>query len=192
MGITTDNFFENIYNVIFSPNDFFENEEITFSTRLAAGTVAFITVLMKTSAATADGSIHNWSFIFALISSVIGALLIWFLSALFFEFVAKIFNKKEKLKQILFYTAFAPIPTLLFIPLNFIKGLGSVSYVLSTDIQLLIYFWVIILYVRAIKSTYKISFAKSFMFIVLPFVSIFFSLCWSICFFSKLWGIFSI
>ena len=192
MGITAENFFEYIYQVIFSPKKFFENEEITCSTRLAVTNVVFITIMMKTASSIADSSIHNWSFIFSLIFSCIGALILWFLSALFFEFVAKIFNKREKLKELLFYTAFAPIPFLLFIPLNFLKGSGTIGYVLATNAQLLIYFWIIVLYALAIKSVYKLTYARSFMFIILPFIAIFFSLCWSICFFSKIWGIFSI
>ena len=45
MGITVNDFFENIYSVIFSPKAFFEREDITISIRLALVTVIFGYVL---------------------------------------------------------------------------------------------------------------------------------------------------
>ena len=45
MGITVNDFFENIYSVIFSPKAFFEREDITISIRLALVTVIFISLI---------------------------------------------------------------------------------------------------------------------------------------------------
>ncbi len=192
MGITTEQFFENIYNVIFSPKTFFENENMTVSVRLAIGTVIFVSVFTTVMSSVFDGSIINLSFFFKLFSAIIFSLLLWFLTALFFEYVAKIFSKNGNLSKILFYTAFAPIPYIFFAPLSLVKNSGDVGYVFGSISLFILYIWIITLYVYSIKAVYKISFARSFMLIFLPIISVFFSIYWSVCFFSKLGDIFSI
>ena len=116
----------------------------------------------------------------------------WFLTALFFEYIAKIFGNENKFQKMLYYSAFAPIPYIFFAPLNLVKEIGGIGYVIASDIEFLLYFWIIILYVYALSAAYKISFARSFMLIFLPFLSLIFGFYWIICFFIKMRYIFSV
>lgn len=192
MGITTNDFFENIYSVIFSPKAFFEREDLTISIRLAFATVVFISLIYNVTKGIFDSSIVNTSFIFLLVWKIIFAVITWFLTALLFEFIAKIFDKGGNIKKLLFLTAFAPIPYIFFAPLNLLKHAGTFSYTIASLVELFLYFWIIYLYSLALKSTYNISNARAFMLILIPFISAFFALFWSICFFNKLWYIFSV
>ncbi len=192
MGITTDNFFENIYSVIFSPKAFFEREDITISVRLALLTVVFITIIYEVTKSIFDSSILNAAYIFLLLWKIVIAVVLWFLTALFFEYIAKIFDKGGNINKVLFFTAFAPIPYIFFAPLNLLKHAGSFLYSVSSITEFLLYLWIIYLYSLALKSSYNISNARAFMLILIPFISAFFALFWSVCFLSKLWYIFSI
>ena len=192
MGITIENFFENIYQVIFTPKAFFENKERNISIRLALSTIIFIAIFTKTAMAILKSELTNWFFIFSLLGSIIGAILIWFLSALFFEYIAKIFEKDGKMNELLSSFAYAQVPFIFFAPLNIIKNLGDFGYILSTNIEVLLYFWIIILYAFSLKNTYNLTYSRSFMLIFLPFISAGFALYWLICFFNKMWYIFSI
>lgn len=192
MGITTDDFFENIYSVIFSPKEFFEREDITTSTRLALCTIAFVAAISKIAIGIFNGEIKNFFFIFSIIGAVIGTIIIWFLTALFFEYIAKIFDRGGNLEKLLYFTAFVPIPYIFFAPLNLVKQVGSIGYFFSTTLEFLLYFWIIFLYASALRNTYKISLSRSFMLIFLPFIASFFACYWLVGFFQKMWYIFSI
>ena len=192
MGITTDNFFENIYSVIFSPKAFFEREDMTISIRLAIATLVLITVISKLASGILDGSISSAMFIFSIIWSIISTIFLWFITALFFEYLAKIFDKGGNFARILFYTSFAPIPYIFFAPLNLLKNIEGFGYLLAANAEFLLYLWIIFLYVLAIKAVYKITLSRSFMLVFLPFIASFFAFYWIICFFQKVWYIFSI
>lgn len=192
MGITTDDFFENIYSVIFSPKEFFEREDITTSTRLALCTIAFVAAISKIAIGVFNGEIKNFFFIFSIIGAVIGTIIIWFLTALFFEYIAKIFDRGGNLEKLLYFTAFVPIPYIFFAPLNLVKQVGSIGYFFSTTLEFLLYFWIIFLYASALRNTYKITLSRSFMLIFLPFIASFFACYWLVGFFQKMWYIFSI
>lgn len=192
MGITVNDFFENIYSVIFSPKAFFERENINISIRLAITTIIFVAVINKLTLGIFDGSIYNLIFILSLLGSIFSTVIVWFLTALFFEYIAKIFDKGGKLEKILFLTAFAPIPYIFFAPLSLVKQIGEIGYIFSTIIEFLLYFWIIILYVFSLRATYNLTLSRAFMLILLPFFASFFAINWMVCFFSKLWYIFSI
>ena len=192
MGITTDKYFENLYSVIFSPKAFFEREDLTISIRLAVTTVILITVLSKIATSIFDGSITNMWFVPSLIWSIICAIILWFITGLFFEYTAKIFEKDGNLSKLLFYTSFAPVPYIFFAPLNLLKSVGTFGYFLGAYCEFFLYLWIIFLYVLALKTVYKITLARSFMLIFLPFLATFFAFNWMVGFFTKIWYIFSI
>ncbi len=193
MGITVDDFFENIYNVIFSPKDFFENGNIKKSIRVAIATVLLVYAINKISEGILSGKIYDCSYIASFILGLMGSVFLWFITSLFFEYCAKIFMQRDNsLEDILFYTAFAPMPYIFFAPLNFVKQIGNYGYIFVSIIEFLLYLWIIVLYAYAIRAAYKISFARSFMLILLPFISGFFAIYWLVCFFIKLGFIFSL
>ncbi len=192
MGITLDKYFENIYSVIFSPKAFFEREDETCSIRLAVTTIILITAITKITTSIFDGSITNQFFILSLIWTIICGIFFWFITALFFEYTAKIFSKEGNLSKVLYYTSFAPIPYIFFAPLSLIKEIGTFGYFIGTYTQFFLALWIIFLYALAISNSYKISIARSFMLIFLPFLASIFASYWTIGLFSKLWYIFSL
>lgn len=192
MGITTNDFFENIYSVIFSPKAFFEREDMQISTRLAICTVVFVATISKITIGIFNGDIRNFLFIISLLGTVLSTIIIWFLTALFFEYIAKIFDRGGKIEKLLFLTAFVPIPYIFFAPLNLLKQTGDLGYLLSVNIELLLYLWIICLYAFSLKATYNLTLSRAFMLIFLPFISSFFAINWLIGFIQKIWYIFSI
>ena len=192
MGITTNDFFENIYSVIFSPKAFFEREDIQTSSRLAVSTVVFIAIITKLAIGIFNNEIQNLLFILSIFGTIISTLIIWFLTALFFEYIAKIFDKGGRLQKLLFYTAFVPIPYIFFAPLNLLKETGDIGYLLGVNLEFLLYLWIICLYAFALRATYKLTLSRSFMLIFLPFIASFFAITWLIGFVQKMWYIFSI
>lgn len=192
MGITTNDFFENIYSVIFSPKAFFERENIQISTRLAVCTVIFIATISKLAMGILYGEIRNILFIFSIFGTIISTLIIWFLTALFFEYIAKIFDKGGQLEKLLFFTAFVPVPYILFAPLNLLKNSGDIGYILGVNLEFLLYLWIICLYAFSLRATYNLTLSRSFMLIFLPFIASFFAISWIIGFAQKMWYIFSI
>ncbi len=192
MGITTNEFFENIYSVIFSPKAFYENKDIKISIRVALGTILFISILIKLTSSIFDGSIITLTFWSSMFFHIIVTIFLWFFTALFFEYCAKIFYRENNLSKILFYTAFAPVPYIFYAPLNLVKQAGLLGYFLGSIVEFLLYFWIIFLYAYSLRAAYNISLSRSFMLIFLPFVSFFFAIYWAICFFIKMGYIFSI
>lgn len=192
MGITFDDFFENIYSVIFSPKAFFERKDTIISVRLAFGNIIFVSLLFQLTSGILNGTVLKFSFIFTLILNILMTIFLWFLTTLFFEYIAKIFNRNEGLSKLLFYTSFAPIPYIFFAPLNIIKNIGDLGYIIGVTIEILLYFWIIVLYAYVLRTVYKITLSRAFMLISVPFISVFFAINWMVCFFSKMWYIFSI
>ena len=184
MGITTNDFFENIYSVIFSPKAFFEREDMQISSRLAVSTVIFIAVITKLAIGIFNGEIHNLLFLLSVFGTIISTLIIWFLT--------EIFDKSGQLQKLLFYTAFVPIPYIFFAPLNLLKNTGDIGYLLGVNLEFLLYLWIICLYALAPRATYKLTLSRSFMLIFLPFLASFFAIFWLIGFIQKMWYIFSI
>lgn len=192
MGITTDDFFVKIYNVLFSPKEFFENKDQQISLRLAFGTLIAITIITQTCIAISNKEILSLSYALVLAFKLIGTIFFWFISALFFEYVAKIFSNENNLKKVLYFTAFVPLPYIFFAPLNLLKSANNIGYILASNAEFLLYLWIICLYAYALKISYNISIARAFMLLSIPFLGIFFAFNWGIGFISKFCYIFSI
>ncbi len=190
MGITADEFFENVYNVIFSPKSFFDNKEVKVSVRLAVATVVIMSVIGSLTKLVIDESIAFVLSIPMLLFTVFMAVLIWFLTALFFEYIAKIFSVENNFKKVLFFTAFSNIPFVFFAPLNLLKQIGIIGNFLSVFLGILLYLWIMFLYAYSLRAAYGISFSRSFMLIFLPFVASFVALHWLLCFFVRIESIF--
>lgn len=185
MGITQKEYFENIYELIFTPFDFFKREDIVISVRQSAITVAWVSLFSIIGQAIADKSFSLF-FGASLIFQVGFIIIAWLLTGLFFEYIAKIYAKETGVPKILFYTSFAMIPYIFFAPLNVLKQSGEIGFTIGALLQMFIYCWIIFLYALAIKKTYDISIARAFMLIILPFIGTLFAIGWAIGFCVKL------
>ena len=187
MGITHKEYFENIYDILFTPFEFFKRNDLTVSLRQAAGTVLWVSLFTIIGSAIASGEIFNNLFIsFLIICKIFIILVAWTFTGLFLEYIAKIFSRECGLNTVLFYTSFAMVPYIFFAPLDVLKKSGDAGYTIGTIAEMFLYFWIIILYVNAIKKSYNISIARSFMMILLPFIGTFFAISWAIGFFTKM------
>lgn len=190
MGIRAEEFFENVYNVIFSPKSFFENKDVKVSVRLALATVILMSIISSLTKSVIDESIAFIFMLPILIFSVIMAVVVWFLTALFFEYIAKIFSVENNFSKVLFYTAFSNIPFIFFAPLNLLKQIGLIGDFLSIVFGLLLYLWIMFLYAYSLRAAYNISISRSFMLIFLPFIASIVALHWLLCFFVRIESIF--
>lgn len=186
MGITVKDYFENIYNSLFSPFEFFDNDNTVVSIRQALGTVIGVSAFSLLGQGIANKSVFSVAYPFTFVFTILGIILLWFLTGLFLEYLSKIFTQENRLHKILFYTSYAMIPYIFFAPLDILKKSGTTGYSIGVIIGMLLYFWIIFLYVLAIKKSYNISIARAFMILLLPFISTFFALTWAISFFVKM------
>lgn len=192
MGITTDDLFENIYNIIFSPEEFFKKSEIKTSVRLAGFIVFFVAFIAKFTQDVFKGNTDGAFYLFKPVLFGLLALLTWCLTALFFEYVAKIFDRDGKFRNILYFTAFAAVPYIFFPPLDILKSSCDFGFFIGSVLQFIVYARIIYLYAFSIKTAYEITFSKAFMLLFVPFVSLFFFIYWSICIFNKMGYILSL
>ena len=186
MGITAKEYFENIYNALFSPLEFYNDDNMVVSTRQALGTVICVSVISLIGQGIADKSIFGTFYPVLFVFTILGIILLWFLTGLFLEYIAKIFTDESRLNKILFNTSFSMLPYIFFAPLDILKKSGDSGYSIGVICEMLLYFWIIFLDVLAIKKTYNISIARAFMMMSLPFISVFFALTWAISFFVKM------
>lgn len=187
MGITSKEYFENIYEVIFTPLDFFKRKDLTVSIRQAAGTIVWVSLFTILGKEIGSGEIFNNVYIsFLLIFKIILILVAWALTGLFLEYIAKIFSRDCGLNNILFNTSFAMVPYIFFAPLDILKHSGDTGYTIGAIAEMFLYLWIIVLYALAIKKSYDISIARSFMMILLPFIGTFFAISWAIGFITKM------
>lgn len=187
MGITYKEYFENIYEVLFNPLDFFKRDDLTVSIRQAAGTVIWVSLFTIIGGTLSNGTIFNNIFAtFYITGKIILILTAWALTGLFLEYIAKIFSKDCGLNKVLFFTSFAMVPYIFFAPLDVLKKSGDTGYTIGAIAEMFLYLWIIVLYANAIKKSYDISIARSFMMILLPFIGTFFAISWAIGFITKM------
>lgn len=170
---------ENLYKVLFE-NDFSEIKSNT-TMFLAAGTLCLSSLFLFFSKQTIAGNLLSDAKIIAgLFGYLCAIFLFWLISALFFEFVAKIFGKSGKIRTLLVLSSFTFLPYIFMPPLELMKEFSSMGYFFGTRFEILLFLWVIFLYASALKETYDIEKTSSFMFIILPIISLFFAFIWLI------------
>ncbi len=192
MGITSNDFFEYLYSVIFSPKAFFEKKDIQISIRLAIALIISIAAINSLSAGIINRTIYHWTFILSFIWQIIISIFWWFMSALFFEYIAKIFDRNGNLNKLLFLSAFVPVPYIFFTPLNLLKNMFEIGYMIASISEMFIFIWIIWLYALVLKSVYNITNARAIMMIFIPFISTILATYWAVYFINKIWYIFTI
>ena len=184
--------FDNIYKVIVSPDKGFEKIKGEDSLSFALVIIVFLTIFMHILRFEHSGSISNFgACLFTMQFSVIFGIFIWFITGLFFELLAKPFDKSGNLKTYLSLSAYALVPSIFFAPASAIKALGSAGYFLGVIGELSIYVWVVYLSLKAIRIAYNLKFSRVFFLIAVPFVSWIMLIIWMIGFFADMNYIFN-
>ena len=187
------NYFLLIYKVLFETNDVFAEIKQSPSTSKAILTLVWINIfLLSIKYAFTGGVLNIFSYLFMLIFYLTSTLVSWAILGLFFEYIAKIYDKSGKLKTLLYLSSFSALPWIFIAPLELLKDFGDIGYFSGTLLELIIYFWTIFLYCKSLEYTYEIKFSRSIMLIFLPFLATFFAFFWLIGFFTKLGYIFTV
>ena len=186
-------YLDNIYNLIFDVDCAFE--ELKNQPKISQGlfTLIWVNIFLYTLKYIFSGNLLEViGYLFFLICYVFSVVFSWFLLGLFFEYIAKIFDRSGNLKKILFLSSFAVLPWIFLAPLELLKKSGDLGYFFGVLLELIIYFWAIFLYCKAIQYSYDLKLSRCFMLILLPFIATFFAFSWGIGFFTKLGYIFTV
>lgn len=188
--INMKDFFNNFYNVLFSPNEAFvnlKNSGDIFDSVFVVILTAIFMYLQQNNFAYDEVLI-----VFNCLWAIVCALFFWFIFCWFADSVAGIFSHGGKLKTLMRLVAYSGLPWLLFAPLNLLKEVGGLGYFVAVCLQTVIAFYVLYLYIKSVKEVYDLSFLKAFAFFSIPLFGSFFALLWTIGFFSKMIYIFSV
>lgn len=170
---------ENLYKIMFEFN--FDETADNLSLRESFVTLIAAALFLFFSKHTSSTEIGTEFFFLAkMVMSLFGVLFVWFVSALFFDFVAKIFLKKSNLSTLLVLSGYSLLPYLLIAPFELMKKFSDIGYFFGTKLEILLFFWVIIIYAHALAKTYNLEKTSSYMFVFLPLISLFFAFIWLI------------
>lgn len=172
-------YLSNLYKVLFELD--FEGVKETTTILMAIGTLfwtsLFLYVVKSTNCGGFSGDLLYFS---GLIFYVTGIFIVWFFSALFFEFVGKIYNKAGKLRMLLTLSSYSLLPYIFMAPFELMKKFSDTGYFLGTKFELLLFLWVILIYAHALCRTYDLDKTSSYMLVFLPVVTLIFSFIWLI------------
>ena len=104
----------------------------------------------------------------------------WLCSGFFFGYIAQIFCKESKIKELLKLTSYAMLPYIFIAPLEIMKNFSDTGYFFATKFEFLLFFWVIFLYASALAKTYGLKKSSAFSLIFFPIITLFFCVMWLI------------
>lgn len=168
-------YFENLYNILFSPNEAFEKIEETTTMPVAVLTLVWTNAIMFLLKSTpVPGFWGMLLYLFGCVGFLFGSMFTWFVTAIFFEITAKIFSKSGKLRILLKRTSYVCLPVIFFAPFELLKQSSDTGYFFGTKLEILLYFWMIFLYAKSLEKTYDLKFSSSFLLIFLPLIAFIF------------------
>jgi hypothetical protein len=188
-----NNFFENIYGILFSPRETFE--KLFQNPPLLQGFIIVIAVSMLNPLINYEyysGFTYLFLFGFKIFGAAIAGVISWLFFASFLEMLASIFKQGGKIKAMLTLSAFALIPWILISPLELLKSAGFFASFFGVMLELMIWLWATVLVFMAVQKTYNLSFGRALILFVIPSFGGFLSFHWTIGFFTTLYGIFHI
>ncbi len=134
----------------------------------------------------------NCLYITNIYTYVINTIIIWIFSAIFFDMVAKIFNRGGKIKELLNKTGYTLLPLMFIAPFNLVKTSSELGYFFGTKMEILLLVWVIVLYAKVIEKTYDLTKTSSYLLIFLPTIAIGFAIIWLIGTFTNIGYIYTV
>lgn len=155
-------YLNNIYRFLFETDSVFD--ELKDAPRISQGlfTLIWVNIFLYTLKYVFTGGILNavW-YLFTLINFLFFVVFSWFMLGLFFEYIAKIFDRSGHLKRLLFLSSFSVVPWILLAPLELLKKAGDLGYFFGVLFELIVYFWTIFLYCKSLQYTYNLRFSRS-------------------------------
>ncbi|MDD3237011.1 MAG: Yip1 family protein [Candidatus Gastranaerophilales bacterium] len=189
-----EEYFKNIYCVLCEPNKAFEElNKINMSSSQAAFTIIWVNIfLYSLKYIWSQHILVAFMYIVTLFFYLISVLIGWLMLGVFFEYIAKIFDKSGNLKKLLYLSSYAVLPWIFLAPLELLKRSSDIGYFLGVILELIIYFWTMFLYAKSLEITYNLKFTRAVMLIFLPTVVMLYSIFWTIGFITKLGYIFTV
>ena len=184
-------YIENLYKVLFENNFDDVKENTTILT--AIGTICWTSLFLFFSKYHfSHGAFADLKLISSLILYLFSIYFFWFITALFFEFIAKVFGKAGNIRQLLMLSSYSLLPYIFMAPLEMMKKFSSTGYFWGTKFELLLFLWVIIIYASSLAKTYDLKKSSSYLLVFLPLVSFLFAFIWLIGSFFNLGYIYSV
>lgn len=172
-------YIEDLYKVLFENNfdDVFENTTVL----KAVGTILWSCLFLFV----AKFNFHNGGntsllFMTSMFGYLFSIYFFWIISAVFFEFIAKIFGKAGNIRKLLMLSSYCLLPYIFFAPFEMMKKFSDAGYFLGTKFELLLFLWVIVLYAKALAKTYDLQNTSSVMLVFVPSVAFGFGIIWLI------------
>lgn len=172
-------YFVNLYKILFEL-DFDGIKDFT-TMPMAFGTLVWTSLFLffSTNSLPHTG-FEDVKYFFSMLIYIAGTAMVWFLTAIFFELLAKIFSQAGKIRMLLTLSAYSLLPYIFFPCVELMKRFSSVGYFFGTKIQLLLFLWVIIIYGRALAKTYDLKKSLAYLLVFIPTISCFFLVMWLI------------
>lgn len=170
---------ENLYKILFE-FDFSENSEDTPIYKPMLTLIWTSLFMYLPSRNLPNGLGEDVMFLGGIGIYLIGILFVWISSSLFFDFIARIFNKGGKIRPLLINSAYTLLPYIFVAPFEMLKKSSQIGYFLGTKFEILLLLWVIILYAKTLANTYNLTKTSSFVLVLLPSIAIGFSVIWLI------------
>jgi hypothetical protein len=183
-----ENFLENFYGTIFSPNKTFDKLKDNLPLFQAFLIVLFVSILNSIIHLkfTPEGIIFDLIKIFY---TMFGGIISWLFLASFFYVIANIFRQEGKVKEFLTFSGFALIPWIFIGPVELFKTAGIFGQIISVLLGLFIWLWVTILIILSITKAYNLTFGRTLILLITPFVGCFLTFNWIIGFFVTLFRV---
>ncbi|OLA94504.1 MAG: hypothetical protein BHW64_03565 [Candidatus Melainabacteria bacterium LEY3_CP_29_8] len=168
------NLFNNIYNLLQTPNKALDDIKNNISLSNAIIIISFISVFNYILHLNIYNPKSYVLIFFEIIFTIIGSIIFWIMFCAFFGIASKVFNNDSKFIELLSISAYSLIPLILISPLQLLKDVYVFGYILSVLLQLCVYLWVIYLFAKTLTIVYNLSFNKAYVLILLPLF------CWFI------------
>ena len=168
------NLFNNIYNLLQTPNKALEDIKNNISLSNAIIIISFISVFNYILHLNIYNPKSYVLIFFEIIFTIIGSIIFWIMFCAFFGIASKVFYNDSKFIELLSTSAYSLIPLILISPLQLLKEVYIFGYILSVLLQLCVYFWVIYLFAKTLTIIYNLSFNRAYVLILLPLFCWFF------------------
>lgn len=173
------NYIENLYKILFEFD--FDGVKDATTMPIAVGTLTWTSLfLFLTKNAIHGKGLAELKFFFLLIFFVVGTLIVWLFSAIFFELLAKIFYQSGKIRTLLTLTSYSLLPYIFFPCFELMKNFSNAGYFFGTKLQILLFLWVILIYAKALAKTYDLKKSSSILLVFIPLISYIFLAIWLI------------
>ena len=174
-----EKYVENLYKVLFE----FDFSDISKESPIYQGMLTLIWTslfLYVPNHALPSGLSEDFLYIGGIGIYLIGILFVWVISAIFFDYIAKIFGNGGKIRSLLNLSSYSLLPYIFMAPFEILKNSSKIGYFFGTKLQILLLVWVIILYAKSLANTYNLSKSSSIMLVFIPTIAIGFAFIWLI------------